>query len=177
MCGIAGLFNLNGRPLIDPSIPMHKCRGFTALLVKVDRASMACSLEVRSPFLDQEFVEFAASIPPEYRLRHNAHKFILKEAFADLLPPQIRGRGKQGFEVPFAGWFQKKDWKNLVTDTLSKERLKRRPIFNSDSVLRLRDSMLDNPEAKGMGISAYQLRHRVRMLFIFELWAGMFLAV
>ncbi len=65
-------------------------------LVKVDRASMACSLEVRSPFLDHRVAEFAMKIPPEYKLRNGVHKFILKRAFADLLPEKISSAKSMG---------------------------------------------------------------------------------
>lgn len=76
------------------------------LLVKVDRASMAHSLEVRSPFLDHEFVQFAARIPAKYKWRRGEGKWILKEAFADELPDSILNREKQGFGVPLNEWFR-----------------------------------------------------------------------
>lgn len=76
------------------------------LLVKVDIASMAHSLEARSPFLDHELVRFAASIPSKWKLRGGTGKYILKDAFADLLPPDIRRRGKMGFGVPLGRWFR-----------------------------------------------------------------------
>ena len=70
------------------------------LLVKVDIASMAHSLEARSPFLDHEFMEFAATIPFELKVRGRVKKYILKRALAGLLPDQILHRPKMGFGVP-----------------------------------------------------------------------------
>ncbi len=76
------------------------------LLVKVDRASMAHSLEVRSPFLDHEFVQFAARIPAKYKWRRGKKKWLLKRAFADVLPKPVIERKKQGFGVPVNEWFR-----------------------------------------------------------------------
>src|SRR6185503_13827590 len=74
------------------------------ILTKVDRASMAVSLEVRAPFLDPRVAEFAASLPCNYKLRGHKTKYILKRAVKDLLPPFVTRRGKKGFGVPVAEW-------------------------------------------------------------------------
>lgn len=76
------------------------------LLVKSDRMSMAHGLELRSPFLDSALVEFAASLPPELKVKRGALKHILKRAFRDLLPPEILKRRKHGFGVPMGRWFR-----------------------------------------------------------------------
>jgi len=76
------------------------------LLVKVDRASMAHSLEVRSPFLDHKFMEFAARIPAKYKWRRGEKKWLLKRAFKQYLPDNILTRKKQGFAVPIDEWFR-----------------------------------------------------------------------
>ena len=76
------------------------------LLVKADRSSMAHGLEARSPFLDTALIEYAATLPPRYLRRGRDTKVILKHAFADLLPMQIRTRGKMGFGVPLGAWFR-----------------------------------------------------------------------
>ncbi|MDA0974211.1 MAG: asparagine synthase (glutamine-hydrolyzing) [Bacteroidetes bacterium] len=76
------------------------------MLVKVDRMSMANSLEVRVPFLDHEVVNFAHSLRASERLRPGQGKFILKASFADLLPAEIFERKKKGFEVPLEHWFK-----------------------------------------------------------------------
>lgn len=76
------------------------------LLVKTDRCTMASSLEARSPFLDRELVEYAAALPDDLKLRGRQTKFILRRAFADLLPQEIAARGKMGFGVPVGAWFR-----------------------------------------------------------------------
>src|SRR5207249_6908237 len=76
------------------------------LLVKTDRCTMANSLEARSPFLDRELTEYAAALPDDMKLRGQRTKIILREAFADLLPPAIDQRGKMGFGVPLGAWFR-----------------------------------------------------------------------
>ena len=76
------------------------------LLVKEDRASMAVSLEARVPFLDHRLVEFAATIPPGFKIKMGRKKYILKKAFSDVLPREILYRRKQGFGVPLEHYFR-----------------------------------------------------------------------
>ncbi len=76
------------------------------LLVKADRMTMAASLEGRSPFLDHEVAGWAARLPEQYKLRGRTGKWILCETFKDLLPPEILGRGKQGFGIPVGTWLR-----------------------------------------------------------------------
>lgn len=87
------------------------------LLVKADRMSMAHALEVRSPFLDRDLVEFAARLPPELKVRGMQLKRVLKEAVADLLPPGIASRRKRGFGVPLDRWFRE-DLRDYAQGTL-----------------------------------------------------------
>ena len=79
------------------------------LLVKVDLASMAHSLECRGPFLDHRVVELAMAMPiaRKLRFRQGRSKVVLKQAFSELLPPAIKTRSKMGFGVPISRWFQK----------------------------------------------------------------------
>lgn len=76
------------------------------ILVKLDRMSMANSLEVRSPLLDYRVIEFAASLPSALKIRGNDKKYLLKRAFGKLLPESIFRRPKHGFTVPLDGWFR-----------------------------------------------------------------------
>jgi len=85
------------------------------LLVKADRCSMAHGLELRSPFLDTALIEFAASLPDRYRIRGRTYKRVLKAAFRDLLPDEIRTRKKMGFGIPLPGWFRG-PWRPLLED-------------------------------------------------------------
>lgn len=76
------------------------------ILTKVDRASMAHSLEVRGPFLDYQFIEWAATLPASYKLRGGVGKYLLKKTLEPLLPNDILYRKKMGFAVPLARWFR-----------------------------------------------------------------------
>lgn len=87
------------------------------LLVKIDRNSMAHGLELRSPFLDTELMEFAAGIPDDLKIRRGGLKHILKDAFQDLLPREIQGRGKMGFGIPLPTWFRT-HWRPLVEERI-----------------------------------------------------------
>ena len=82
------------------------------LLPKTDRMAMAHSVEVRSPFLDVEWVEWTARLPEHFKVRRLTGKWLLKKAFGDLLPPAIRSRSKQGFNVPVGMWLRDElyDW-------------------------------------------------------------------
>jgi asparagine synthase (glutamine-hydrolysing) len=87
------------------------------LLPKVDRMSMAHGLEVRSPFLDRELIEFAMRIPPSLKIRGPRLKYILKRAVEDLIPVGLLNRRKRGFGVPIARWFRS-DLASYVDSTL-----------------------------------------------------------
>lgn len=76
------------------------------ILTKVDRASMATSLEVRVPLLDHKLLEWAATLPPAYRLRAREGKYVLKKAMESRLPHEILYREKMGFSIPLANWFR-----------------------------------------------------------------------
>jgi len=76
------------------------------LLVKTDRCTMANSLEARAPFLDRSLVEYVASLPDHYKLDGRRTKAVLRDAFADLIPPDIDRRPKMGFGVPVGAWFR-----------------------------------------------------------------------
>jgi asparagine synthase (glutamine-hydrolysing) len=76
------------------------------MLVKVDRMSMASSLEVRCPYLDHRVVECAAAMPGHFKLAPGAGKRILRQAFADRLPAEVFARPKKGFEIPVAEWLR-----------------------------------------------------------------------
>ena len=106
------------------------------LLVKVDIASMANSLEVRCPFLDYKFMEFAASIPPEYKLNGRIKKYILKKAFNGLIPEEIFRRKKTGFGVPISRWFRH-NLKDYISDILLSRQSLERGYFKPDAIKTL----------------------------------------
>ena len=100
------------------------------ILVKVDRASMANSLEARAPFLDYQLVEFASRINPAYKLRGLlGTKYILKRAMRGLLPEKIIRRRKAGFMVPLAKWLSH-DLRPLIEELCSESALRRDGLFN-----------------------------------------------
>ena len=130
------------------------------ILTKVDRSSMAVSLEVRAPFLDPRVAEFAASLPCNYKLRGHKTKYILKKAVNEMLPRFVTRRGKKGFGVPVAEWLKVK-LRPLARDLLSTERVRRAGVFNPAYVSRL----LDEHER---GIANH--RKLLWTLLMFELW-------
>jgi asparagine synthase (glutamine-hydrolysing) len=105
------------------------------LLVKVDVTSMANSLEARSPFLDHEVMELAARLPAHLKLRRGQSKYLLKRAFADLLPPENVRRRKMGFGVPVGQWFRG-PFRDLLCDALLSERSLARGYFQPGELAR-----------------------------------------
>jgi asparagine synthase (glutamine-hydrolysing) len=99
------------------------------LLPKVDRMAMAHALEVRSPFLDTELVEYALRLPPGTKIRHLTLKRVLKQAMSDLLPPQVRNRRKRGFGLPLARWFRS-DMRVYVESQLLRDSARIRSYLN-----------------------------------------------
>lgn len=101
------------------------------LLAKVDRATMAYSLEARVPYLDHRLVEFAARLPAQFKLRGNEGKYLLKQLARKFVPEEIVFRPKRGFVMPLREWMAK-DLKSLVNDVLSPGGLLGRNIFRLD---------------------------------------------
>jgi len=89
------------------------------ILVKADKMTMANSLELRVPYLDHCVFEFAASIPPEYKVRGKTTKWALREAFKDILPPAAINRPKRGFPVPTREWMKRPDFRRLFLELLA----------------------------------------------------------
>ncbi len=100
------------------------------ILTKVDRMSMAHSIETRVPLLDHKLVEFAATIPPEMNLHNGTTKYVLKQAMRGILPDGIIDRPKHGFAVPLGYWFRGK-LGAYVRDLLLGESAKHRGLFNA----------------------------------------------
>jgi asparagine synthase (glutamine-hydrolysing) len=135
------------------------------ILVKVDRASMLASLEVRSPLLDHVVFEFMARVPSRFKTNGIDTKILLKKAVADLLPPAIGRRRKQGFAIPLAEWLAK-PLQPLLRDALSETAVRARGLFEPATVTRL-----VNEHTNG------QADHKSRLwaLLCFELWAREYL--
>jgi asparagine synthase (glutamine-hydrolysing) len=134
------------------------------LLIKADKMTMANSIELRVPLLDHHVLEFAASLPPSFKLKGFSLKHILKEALSHKIPAAIRNRKKTGFPVPYAAWLRN-DLKEFVWDVLTDSRTINRGYFRRDAVEGL---LRDN--ANGADHSK-----EVFSLLSLELWQRTFL--
>ncbi len=130
------------------------------ILVKVDRASMATSLEVRAPFLDTALAEFVLRLPWTFKVRGWSRKWLLKRALRGWVPEKILFRQKHGFSVPVAAWLRG-ELRPLVEDLLSESSLREAGIFEPDRVRALVAEHVDG-----------RADHRKRLwaLLMFELW-------
>jgi len=132
----------------------------TDLLVKVDIATMASSLEARSPFLDWHLTEFAARLPSSYKVKGRTSKYILKKAIADLVPAGNMHRQKQGFAVPVGPWLRG-ELKAFLADHILSARFQARGLFKPAVVQKLFDA-----HQHGAGDHA----HHLWTLLMLELW-------
>ena len=114
------------------------CRQFLPedILVKIDRASMLHSLEVRAPFLDRDLAEFTAKLPLRHKLSFLKGKWLLRRAMRHILPRQILTRNKRGFQIPVAAWLRGK-MRPLLEALLDPVRLKKQGIFQTHAVQKL----------------------------------------
>jgi asparagine synthase (glutamine-hydrolysing) len=135
------------------------------ILTKVDRMTMAVSLEARAPLLDYKLIEFAARIPAKLKLKDAATKYIFKKAVRPLVPAAILDRPKQGFGVPVDVWINNQ-LKRRIRETLLEKQTRERGIFNTNYVKIL----LEEHERGRRDHS-----HAVWTLFILELWQRQFL--
>jgi len=131
------------------------------ILVKVDRMSMATSLETRAPFLDVNLMELAYSIPSELKIRNGERKYILKQALRDVLPTEILRRPKEGFSIPMKNWLRG-DLAPIMRDLLAPERIGQRGWFSPVAVTRLIDSHLSGRDNHA---------HVLFSLMVLERWA------
>ena len=133
------------------------------LLTKIDRMSMFFSLEVRVPLLDHRFTELAFSLPFEFKSRGSESKYILKEAFNEHLPHEIRYRKKQGFEPPVAHWLSH-ELNEILRDLLCESNIKKTNVFNPGYIkLALSD------------FQSNKLRHCQKLwnIMMFQMWSLM----
>jgi asparagine synthase (glutamine-hydrolysing) len=117
------------------------------MLVKVDMMSMANSLEIRSPFLDQEVVNFAFGLPAHYKIDGKLKKKIVQDTFRDLLPSELYNRPKKGFDIPLLDWFRKELWSKINDDLLSDIFIKEQQLFDLTTIQQLKRKLHSkNPE-------------------------------
>ena len=126
------------------------------LLLKADLASMAHSLELRSPLLDHDVIRLGLALPPSLKVRGRAGKVALRRAFAADLPAQVSSRRKTGFGVPLRRWFRD-DLRELAQETLGADR----GWFRPEEVRRLLDEHVAGQADHG---------HRLWCLLMLELW-------
>ena len=135
------------------------------LLVKVDIATMANSLEARSPFLDHHVIEFAASLPEKYKLRGLTTKYLLKQVLRKLLPAENLDRRKMGFGVPIGHWFRGQ-LQPFLRETLLADASLKRGLFRPEVVKRL-------VELHTRGERDFS--HQLWTLLMLELWFQRFI--
>jgi len=127
------------------------------LLMKVDKMTMANSIEARVPFLDHELVNFCNKMPINLRLK----KGIFKKAMGEILPKTILKRGKHGFAVPISSWFER-DLKGLTSEILSK--LHREEYFKHEYIRKILKQ-----------IKKVRSDHKLWNLLVFEIWYRMYI--
>jgi asparagine synthase (glutamine-hydrolysing) len=135
------------------------------LLMKGDKMTMAASLEARIPLLDYKLIEYAASIPSNVKIKPFKAKYLLKRAYADLLPEPILTRKKMGFNVPISIWFRGEQ-RNLITRLLLSERARSRGFLDSEFVACL---LRDHLEGRT------QYGNQLFILASLELWFRVFI--
>ena len=131
------------------------------ILVKVDRMSMATSLETRAPFLDGDLMELAFSMPGHLKIRNGERKWILKQAMRDVLPESILNRPKEGFSIPMKNWLRR-ELQPLMRDLLAPDRVAKRGLFEPKTVSQLMDAHTAGRENHA---------HTLFPLMVFERWA------
>src|SRR5438094_1418874 len=156
----------NGSGIVDASLLTDTMTYLpNDLLVKMDIASMAVSLEARSPFLDHHLMEFAASLPEGLKLRGMTTKYLLKRVLKKFVPEENLSRAKMGFGVPINHWFRGAMQPSL-RETLLSEKALARGLFNRASVRQLIDQHVAN-----------KVNHEARLwsLLMLELWFERFI--
>ena len=130
------------------------------ILPKVDLMSMATSLEARVPYLDNDLIDLAMNLPAAMKIRGGVRKYILKQAFAGLLPPDTLSRGKEGFSIPLKNWLLGA-WNGLMHEVLAEDELRRSGLFQPAVVQRL----IRQHEAR-----THNHSHLLWALMVFQLW-------
>lgn len=136
-----------------------------ALLPKVDRMTMANSLEGRSPFLDHKLMEFAAHLPAELKFKEGDPKHLLKQALLKIFPREFLYRPKMGFGVPVGEWFRN-DLRAMTEELLLSDRARQRGYLDPAFVKRLVTQHVTGQ---------HNHSHRIWSLLMFEAWARTFL--
>jgi len=151
----------NGADVLSQAMYFEATANLTGdMLVKVDRMSMANSLEVRCPLLDHRLAEFAATLPHAWKIAHGRGKQILRKALGDRLPPELLALPKKGFGVPLSLWFRS-SLKDFLWDHLTSARFLERGIVSAPFLHR----MLEEHQRGRRNNS-----HWLWSLLVLELW-------
>lgn len=161
---------LDGCLKVDEIIDRMVCIDFRHylsgdLLVKMDIASMANSLEMRSPFLDHKLLEFSMNIPCLFKMKNGVRKYILKRALSDILPDEILNRNKMGFSIPLIYWFRN-ELKGFAYQTILDNSEGIKQFFNLNYVKQLLDEHASGRKNHSL---------RIWSLIIFEMWYRKFM--
>lgn len=135
------------------------------ILVKMDRASMFNSLEVRTPFLDFELVEFLNSLPAKFKIKRGKTKIILKNILKNKIPKEILKRRKKGFGIPLANWLEN-DLKAFALEKLSRKKIEAEGIFDYNYIENILNSHFNHKK---------DYRKQIWTLLVFEMWYENFL--
>jgi asparagine synthase (glutamine-hydrolysing) len=130
------------------------------ILQKVDRASMAVSLEGREPFLDQRVIEWAAQLPMEYKYNNGNKKFIIKEIVHKYIPKEKLDRPKMGFGIPIAAWLEK-DLKHYVDKYFDETFVTKQNIFNNTEIQRIKKSFYNGK---------VEIAEKIWYVLMFQMW-------
>jgi asparagine synthase (glutamine-hydrolysing) len=128
--------------------------------VKVDRASMASAIEVRSPFLDYRIIEFARTLPIKYRFRNGVTKKIIRDILSDYIPETIFNQPKKGFSIPLGDWIRK-ELKNEIIESLNDDFLNSVPNLNVDKFKKQMTLHMNNK---------YDYSFSIWKLFVLSKW-------
>lgn len=138
------------------------------LLRDADWASMAHSLELRTPFVDTRIFDLAAALPPEAKLTPASGKHVIRECFKDILPPWIvDDRKKKTFTLPKMKWMREKAWKARIQDVLRSDRFRDRGILSRRATGQALDDFYSHSFTGSSGFPASQ---KVWILFVLEEW-------
>lgn len=132
------------------------------MLTKVDLMSMANALEVRTPFLDYELVNFIFSLPDEFKINATIRKKIVQDTFKDFLPKELYNRPKKGFEVPLLKWFRNEMKSIIIDDLLSKKLIEEQGIFSYIEIEKLKRQLFSSNPG--------DIHARIWGLLVFQHW-------
>ncbi|MEN9302449.1 MAG: hypothetical protein RL264_878 [Bacteroidota bacterium] len=130
------------------------------IMQKVDRAAMTVSLEGREPYLDHRVIEWAATLPDEYKYFNGNKKYILKEILHQYVPHSLMDRPKMGFAIPLAEWMTK-DLRDLIESFINQKVIEEQGVFNWPQVKQIKDAFFGGKK---------ELDYKMWYLLMFQMW-------